>query len=847
MAEVYKVTKADGSVVYRRTGGSATTYSSRSEAEAVPNTTKSSSGSSTSRYTAPSGETVVVGTETIGGKDYAVIVGSPSAIESATKRSSGGSSTQRYTTPSGRTVTVGTETIGGQQYQISVGSPEAIREAYPSRSGSSSQSFGVYDVRNQQTRIASVIEAAAVQQQINNSKVSSAVSSSGFTDARTLINGKNVDAVYFIPEERGSRPVAVLNKAPDPASSITGTLEAAPKRSVFSYKLGEFKDKFKQGFGLQPDPLGRDPRTYTGAETAGYVLGTNLAIVSSSSLAYEWIGAKLGSAAYNSPKVWNLVEKGGRALNSPVGQLGQRGLLVTYATFESANLADAYFKEGGTGLAREGLTGPVRDVAFFGGLGSGFKAGASEAASKTFYLVKGDVKVGTEVRGSEFRSSAVSRGEVYEFTGEGKLRREFYFEDVGGASGSQVSLKKPSFREVQTSFGPSNKVTTVNLIDANVANRVKLQSLQSGKISELRSFADVQVIQRADSVKLTSVNINGVPVDYGRGVSKFNFIEGKEVRFDSGFDVRTSFGQGKNIYSYTDYPSLKRTEFKGRVSSIDRRITSQFGFEETVIKRDVVEVYDLGGSSASRSKTVSEQTSKTVVSLLSPKVQSGGSPVLPIVKGSGSSSQKADVKTESQPVIRDFSSLSGLSSAAVVSDVDLVPVGPVSRSDFLLKQSDIFGQRSRVIGGQSSKRSQGFDPVFDIGVREEVISRPVSVQGSILFTKQNLRSDSKLRQESLLESRQVLERPAGLGSFGGFSSFVNPPTPPPVFNLPVLPQPKSSKGGKAKVRQADFSGDYVSSIEANVFNIEGVKPSDVEVESGLFLRPILKGGKRRKK
>lgn len=847
MAEVYKVTKADGSVVYRRTGGSQTSYSSRSEAEAVPNTTKSSS-SSTKKYTAPSGETVTVGTETIGGKDYAVIVGSPSAIESATKRS-GSSSTQKYTTSSGRTVTVGTETIRGQDYMITVGSPEAINEVYKKPSSSSSSGgFGVYDVRNQQTRMASVIEEAAVRQQLANTAVSSAVgSSSGFTDARTLINGKNVDAVYFVPDERGSRPVAVLNR-PEPISSITGTFEAAPKRSYLSYKTGEFKDKFRQGFGLMPDPYGRDVETYNKVETAGYLAGTSLAIVSSSAMAYEWLGAKIGATAYNSPKVWNLVEKGGRALESPAGQLAQRGLLVSYATFESAKLADAYFTGGPTAFAREGLTGPVRDVAFFGGSISGFKQGAKQAASETFYLVKGDSKIGTSVRGSNFESAATSRGEIYEFSGKGNVRRSFYFEDIGSASGSQTVLKQPSFSEVQTSFGVRQGVTNTNLVNANVNNYVKLQSLQSGKINYLRSFADVDVIQVSKSVKLETVNINGVRVDYGRGASKFNYLEGREVRFDSGFDVRNAFGTGKNFYSYADYPSLQRTRFTGRVASVDNRITSQFGFEETVIKRSVPEVYDLGGSSSARAKTISSQTSKSVVSLISPKLESGSSrPVSSFVRGS--TSQKADVKVEAAPAsARDFSSLNVLSnSAAVVSDNVVIPAAPVSRSEFLLKQSDVISQRSGLISSQSSKRSQGFEPVLDVGLRGDVISRPVSSQDSVFVTKQILKSGQSFRQEGLLETRQVLSTPSGFKAFGGFSSFVSPPTPVlPAFNLPVLPEFKDSKGPKVKTRQADFSSGYAPSIEANVFNIEGVKPSKIEEESGLFLRPIIKKSKRRR-
>ena len=83
--------------------------------------------STVQRYQSPSGKRVSVGRESIGGKEVAVVVGSPEAIEEVAP-SRKKSSVQKYVTPYGRSVSVGRETIGGRDVEIAVGSPKAISE-----------------------------------------------------------------------------------------------------------------------------------------------------------------------------------------------------------------------------------------------------------------------------------------------------------------------------------------------------------------------------------------------------------------------------------------------------------------------------------------------------------------------------------------------------------------------------------------------------------------------------------------------------------------------------------------------------------------------------------------------
>lgn len=181
---------------------------------------------------------ISTGTETIGKEKVKLTVTSGNL-------SSGG--TETYSTSKGN-VTVGVERIGGEDKVLVVGSPEAVNEATRHRHSSSRNSapVGAYDLEKGQSRQATVIEQAVIKQQ-SNQPVSSVYREAPLVDNNYL--GQNIgkkEVIFFQTDDAGNdRQVFKMNyeskQPPNPKSQgpmqsdIQGSIGPAPSRSRWSH------------------------------------------------------------------------------------------------------------------------------------------------------------------------------------------------------------------------------------------------------------------------------------------------------------------------------------------------------------------------------------------------------------------------------------------------------------------------------------------------------------------------------------------------------------------------------------------------------------------------------------
>lgn len=143
-------------------------------------------------------------------------------------------------------------------------------------------------------------------------------------------------------------------------------------------------------------------------------------------------------------------------------------------------------------------------------------------------------------------------------------------------------------------------------------------------------------------------------------------------------------------------------------------------------------------------------------------------------------------------------------------------------------------------GGSSPGRSSMIDLPGGVDVFSESGSRskPKSVVGLSSVSSSDLRGDQRLSFDF------GFDMPSPGIPTGDFDFGFEPPEPekPGKKNGFKLPKFKGDSvfGSSKPLIPADFSPDYVSSVEANVFDVFGSKPSALQIRSGLFLRPKLR-------
>lgn len=229
-------------------------FSARLRSERLSGT----SGSSNVRQLqTTSGRDVSVGTETLsGGKEVALIVGSPEAIEEISPSKSR-SRKRHFRTSTGKVVSVGIETFGGMDQRVMVGSPEAIQEISLKRPSIPS-SFGVYDKITQQTRMSTPLETALVSQKLRESQVSYVPGKEpARQDVKLLLRDPNIEKIFFQSTDYGIDPVLFMSKQvqPKPMFGLAEPKKGVGVEGFFKFggesflDVSEFGSKVKQKGG----------------------------------------------------------------------------------------------------------------------------------------------------------------------------------------------------------------------------------------------------------------------------------------------------------------------------------------------------------------------------------------------------------------------------------------------------------------------------------------------------------------------------------------------------------------------------------------------------------------------
>lgn len=831
--------------------------------------------STVQRYQSPSGKRVSVGRESIGGKEVAVVVGSPEAIEEVAP-SRKKSSVQKYVTPYGRSVSVGRETIGGRDVEIAVGSPKAISEVTVSRY----PSYGVYDVVRQQTRIASPIESAVVQQQLERGKMSYAVPQKERSISESL-RDPSTQRIYFQTTRKGVEPVAVYSTQPIiKERSVYGV---APEKSFWgkikASQLGVLGSEFKAGFGFRPSPSfamsgseqletafsGRLSSTgerlsmfEAGSRRLAFIGGTTTGIVASSVFFWEGVGAKAAIATYHSPKVWSVVEKTGKILGSPAGKYVQRSSLVLYGGFKSVDVIVAGKTEGLSGVGREGLK-ISRTFSGIGGLSKGFKEGSIEAIKSTYYLAKGESRAATIIKDKTmFETGLATRGKIYEFSGS-KLRRTFTFEDIAKVSGSTKELGRSviPFRPPLAQFKETKTVTVTSEINAYIKGRTGI-SFKGKPFADYTSASDVRVLQKTKSAMLLKFQVNERIIESGIGGSRFKFIESKNVFGDPfRFKVLSQdkiYGIGKSNFNIVKYGDIVKV--KGKVRTFDDKVTTKFDFKEQIVNLGESKGFvDLNKEFGLTTKAITKQVSQNVVGKIVPvKSQESVKAIVAIPK-----QQKQTQSFIVQPKSQLKSPIKTVQESFYSGKLFIPPdlkqefkqqYNIKSVSDSLISKTQREKVRSRqrsrldVVAGQRfavdsmvDKKSQ-LVPLSDVKSRQRVIQDQFQGEAQAFLPKTRVDQRVAQRQEAALRQVQIFDDPVSVVKGFGFGR----PVPsvninPFAFNLPDFSgDTKKVKGGMGKL---SFDTKYTPTLEAELFNIKGEKPSKFEVQSGLTVRPLL--------
>lgn len=632
-------------------------------------------------------------------------------------------------------------------------------------------------------------------------------------------------------------------------------ISAAPEKSIWGKikgsAVGGVWKEFKAGFGFRESPslafggkeafestiTGRSKSgeifgaTEAGFRRVGYTLGATAGIAASSAYLWEGVGAKAAAAAYKSPKVWSAVEKTGKVLGSPAGKYVQRSSLIIYGGFKSADVAAAARTEGSTGVAREGLK-ISRTVAGIGGFGKGFKEGTTEQIGKTYYLVKGEARAATKVSGKTFESGLAARGKIYEFAGT-KLRRTFTFQDVAKVSGKTKEVVRV-ISPYRTPLGKTEKITTSTAIKGYIKGRTDI-SLKGKGYAQYMTASDVKALQTSRSAVLTEFEVAGKKTRLGIGGSRFQFKEARNV-FGDEFGLKILkqdkvIGIGKSSYKFADTGDI--ITVRGKVSTLDPRVTTQFGFKEQIARvgktRGFVDLTDGAGLAT---QAASKQLTQSILGRISPAAPQQ------VVKAAAAIPKRTSKPFVEQPQPSPIDKIiQKPKEPSPIMKTKEVYADPIDKMLAVQPPREKTRSRQRARADVGLKQIVIVDSLTD--QRSRVTPKPVvKPVAQIFLPKTKVDQRIAQRQDLALRQSQVFDAPVGFGKGVGFGLVA---TPPKTF-FPAFPLPDfggDQKVSKTKSKEVSFGTKYTPTLEAELFDITGRKPSKAAIQSGLTVRPIL--------
>ena len=392
--------------------------------------------------------------------------------------------------------------------------------------------------------------------------------------------------------------------------------------------------------------------------------------------------------------------------------------------------------------------------------------------------------------------------------GEGKVSRSTTVLNVQRYSsfvGKKFNIGKP--RKVYFS---STQVSVPQDEDIFIKSISKIRSKGSPIITRLSAARG--------NVEGTTTRVKGVSLDTFRGKkisSSENLFKGKfedvVSRESEGVSYSVSKGQlfGRSVKKVSDLEldvaknikSFNRKEFisgaNTLVSSSNVKAKSISLISESDLKSAV------GSISSQQSLRSNIVSSRLGVSSISPRLEQ----------------PKSISISKSSIVIKSFKPLSSPKS--------------VSKQSISIKSSLFPRQDSFIKSVPKSESRSRVSNKLDIGLRQSLLSSSMLRQKNVL--RQATKQQVSLKQSTLFKPR-----------VRGFGFIV------PVIPVPFVPRERKwsfgkllegSSKGKSKSNRESF---YVSSIEANLFNIKS-KKSNIDfniAKTGLGLRPIIAGGNR---
>ena len=334
---------------------------------------------------------------------------------------------------------------------------------------SAQSSVGIYDTVKQQTRIARPIESELARV-ISRRTGESVTDKSKVTTREELLNDPRTKYVYFESGENFKPLVVeqypyVVNKKKEYSIISADTESRKPS------KLKALYEEAKAGFEFESSPSlamtekeafestltdrsksgEQFGRTEAGARRVSYTAGSVIGIASLSPKFWERGGAVAANIIYKNARVFSVVQKTSKVLSTKPARMLQGALIGSYVTVKGVEAERAYEEEGTPGVARVGL-GTTRTFAAFSGASKGFKSQVNKNIKETTYLVKGEAKASTLIKGDEFETTALSKGKIQEiYKGKalskgkiqdykGKVRREFDFKDVTKGAGKTKEI-----------------------------------------------------------------------------------------------------------------------------------------------------------------------------------------------------------------------------------------------------------------------------------------------------------------------------------------------------------------------------------------------------------------------